>query len=255
MHPRRSVLMRVLGDVDAAPEIDTAIHDDAAGRPLAALLRRPQQLRLRRQDRRHPRHRPHRAGRRRPAGQGEPRPRRPRQRHGRPRRHRRQQRDRRGPPRRSSARRPRPLSFESDTARRPIRLPTPAAASAQVEPARGLALRAGARGIPRGAHRGGPPPRPPPPDRLAGRRGRRCPRDRRRACSRPTSGRRSHYFVGVDDGRVAIFQGVQQNIGPIELSPRVPGDHHRGLVAAVVPAGAASRRRSTPTTCATRSRS
>lgn len=28
----------------------------------------------------------------------------------------------------------------------------------------------------------------------------------------------SHYYVGVDDGRVAIFQGVQQNIGPIELS-------------------------------------
>ncbi len=28
----------------------------------------------------------------------------------------------------------------------------------------------------------------------------------------------SHYFVGVEDGRVAIFQGVQQNIGPLELS-------------------------------------
>jgi len=27
-----------------------------------------------------------------------------------------------------------------------------------------------------------------------------------------------HYFVGVQDGRVAIFQGVQQNIGPITLS-------------------------------------
>jgi protein phosphatase len=27
-----------------------------------------------------------------------------------------------------------------------------------------------------------------------------------------------HYFVGVDNGRVAIFQGVQQNIGPIVLS-------------------------------------
>ena len=27
-----------------------------------------------------------------------------------------------------------------------------------------------------------------------------------------------HFFVGVTDGRVAIFQGVQQNIGPIELS-------------------------------------
>lgn len=27
-----------------------------------------------------------------------------------------------------------------------------------------------------------------------------------------------HFFVGANDGRVAIFQGVQQNIGPIELS-------------------------------------
>jgi PPM family protein phosphatase len=31
VHPRRSVLMRVLGDVDAAPEIDTAIHEVRAG--------------------------------------------------------------------------------------------------------------------------------------------------------------------------------------------------------------------------------
>jgi serine/threonine protein phosphatase PrpC len=28
----------------------------------------------------------------------------------------------------------------------------------------------------------------------------------------------THYFVGSHDGRVAIFQGVQQDIGPIELS-------------------------------------
>ena len=28
----------------------------------------------------------------------------------------------------------------------------------------------------------------------------------------------SHYFVGEDDGMVVIFQGVQQNIGPISLS-------------------------------------
>ncbi len=27
-----------------------------------------------------------------------------------------------------------------------------------------------------------------------------------------------HYYVGVDNGRVAIFQGVQQDIGPIKLS-------------------------------------
>ena len=31
VHPRRSVLMRVLGDVDAAPEIDTAVFDTAPG--------------------------------------------------------------------------------------------------------------------------------------------------------------------------------------------------------------------------------
>lgn len=31
VHPRRSVLMRVLGDVDAAPEIDTAIHEVRPG--------------------------------------------------------------------------------------------------------------------------------------------------------------------------------------------------------------------------------
>ena len=28
----------------------------------------------------------------------------------------------------------------------------------------------------------------------------------------------SHYFVGADDGRVAIFQGVQQDLGPFPLS-------------------------------------
>ena len=31
VHPRRSVLMRVLGDVDASPEIDTTVHDIRAG--------------------------------------------------------------------------------------------------------------------------------------------------------------------------------------------------------------------------------
>jgi serine/threonine protein phosphatase PrpC len=31
VHPRRSVLMRVLGDVDAAPEIDTSVFDTAPG--------------------------------------------------------------------------------------------------------------------------------------------------------------------------------------------------------------------------------
>ena len=31
VHPRRSVLMRVLGDVDASPEIDTSVHDTRPG--------------------------------------------------------------------------------------------------------------------------------------------------------------------------------------------------------------------------------
>jgi len=31
VHPRRSVLMRVLGDVDSAPEIDTSVHDTQPG--------------------------------------------------------------------------------------------------------------------------------------------------------------------------------------------------------------------------------
>ncbi|MBC7518506.1 MAG: serine/threonine-protein phosphatase [Microbacteriaceae bacterium] len=31
VHPRRSVLMRVLGDIDASPEIDTTIHDTLPG--------------------------------------------------------------------------------------------------------------------------------------------------------------------------------------------------------------------------------
>jgi protein phosphatase len=31
VHPRRSVLMRVLGDVDATPEIDTALHETKSG--------------------------------------------------------------------------------------------------------------------------------------------------------------------------------------------------------------------------------
>src|ERR1700712_4174821 len=31
VHPRRSVLMRVLGDVDASPEIDTTVHDTKPG--------------------------------------------------------------------------------------------------------------------------------------------------------------------------------------------------------------------------------
>ena len=123
VHPRRSVLMRVLGDVDAAPEIDTAIHEVRAGDRWLLCSDGLQQLRLRRQDLDDPADRAHRAGCGRPPGQGEPRPRRPRQRHRRHHRHRRQRRHRaRAPMFVGSA--SAPLSFESDTARRPIRLPT-----------------------------------------------------------------------------------------------------------------------------------
>ena len=47
-HPRRSVLMRVLGDMDRRPRARHVHHADAAGRPVAAVLGRPLRRRRRR---------------------------------------------------------------------------------------------------------------------------------------------------------------------------------------------------------------
>jgi protein phosphatase len=110
-----------------------------------------------------------------------------------------------------------PLSFESDTSRRPIRLPT-------------LLLHPLKASQPEDSHF--------EPER-EGYLEELIEEDRRRARRRRIvwlvvvaaavlaivaslfaayQWTQSHYFVGVDDGKVAIFQGVQQNIGPIGLS-------------------------------------
>jgi serine/threonine protein phosphatase PrpC len=215
VHPRRSVLMRVLGDVDAAPEIDTSIHDVLPGDrwllcsdglssyvpedKIASILETI------------------------PTAQGAA--------------------DRlvkesldHGAPDNvtvvivdvdddgmsggdptfvgsASA----PLSFESDTSRRPIRLPT-------------LLLHPLKATQPEDSHF--------EPER-EGYLEELIEEDRRRARRRRIvwlvvvaaavlaiiaglfaayQWTQSHYYVGVDDGKVAIFQGVQQNIGPIGLS-------------------------------------
>jgi len=216
VHPRRSVLMRVLGDVDAAPEIDTAIHEVLAGDrwllcsdglssyvaedKIASILQTIRTAqgaadRLVKESLDH------------------------------------------GAPDNvtvvivdiddsngmsggdptfvgsASA----PLSFESDTSRRPIRLPT-------------LLLHPLKAGQPEDSHF--------EPER-EGYLEELIEEDRRRARRRRVvwlvvvaaavlaiaaglfaayQWTQSHYFVGVDDGKVAIFQGVQQNIGPIGLS-------------------------------------
>jgi protein phosphatase len=98
-----------------------------------------------------------------------------------------------------------PLSFESDTTRRPIRLPT-------------LLLHPLKSSAPEDSHF--------EPER-EGYLEELIEEDRRRARRRRIvwlvliaayQWTQSHYYVGVDDGKVAIFQGVQQTIGPIELS-------------------------------------
>jgi protein phosphatase len=110
-----------------------------------------------------------------------------------------------------------PLSFESDTSRRPIRLPT-------------LLLHPLKASPPEDSHF--------EPER-EGYLEELIEEDRRRARRRRIvwlvlvaaavaaiitglvaayQWTQSHYYVGVDDGKVAIFQGVQQTIGPIELS-------------------------------------
>ena len=216
VHPRRSVLMRVLGDVDAAPEIDTAIFDAKPGdrwmlcsdglssyvtddkmASILATVRTAQGAadRLVKESLDH------------------------------------------GAPDNvtvvlvdiddsngesgvspmfvgSAAM---PLSYENDTSRRPIRLPT-----LLLHPLKAV----------------------PPEDSHFEPEGESyleelIEEDRRRARRRRIvwlvvlvlavaaivggvfaaySWTQSHYYVGESDGRVAIFQGVQQNVGPIKLS-------------------------------------
>jgi serine/threonine protein phosphatase PrpC/ABC-type cobalt transport system substrate-binding protein len=216
VHPRRSVLMRVLGDVDAAPEIDTAIHEVKAGDrwllcsdglssyvsedKISSILQTVRTAqgaadRLVKESLDH------------------------------------------GAPDNvtviitdiddsggASGGAPMfvgsaaaPLSFESDTSRRPIRLPT-------------LLLHPLKASQPEDSHF--------EPER-EGYLEELIEEDRRRARRRRVvwlvilaaavaaivvglvaayQWTQSHYFVGSDDGKVAIFQGVQQNIGPIVLS-------------------------------------
>jgi serine/threonine protein phosphatase PrpC len=216
VHPRRSVLMRVLGDVDAAPEIDTAIHDVQAGdrwllcsdglssyvaedkiASILGTIRAAQGA----ADRLVKESLDHGAPDNvtvvivdidDPTGMSG------------------------GDPTfvgSASA----PLSFETDTSRRPIRLPT-------------LLLHPLKSTQPEDSHF--------EPER-EGYLEELIEEDRRRARRRRIvwlvvvaaavlaiiaglfaayQWTQSHYYVGVDDGKVAIFQGVQQNIGPIGLS-------------------------------------
>ena len=219
VHPRRSVLMRVLGDVDptprstrsscrpsratagcSAPTACRGVVDDAhiakRARPAAST--------------------PRPYGRQ-PA-QAEPRRRRPRQRH-------RSSsstsagsiRSAHGTPDRSSARRPNPLGFEVPAAR-PGRAHAGCTCTARranepshFEPDRRSYLEElieeDRRRARRRRHR---------LDRRSRRRHRRA--SSARAARSATSGPRRRYFVGADDGTVAIYQGIQQDIGPITLS-------------------------------------
>ena len=213
VHPRRSVLMRVLGDVEASPEIDTMVLDTRAGdrwmlcsdglSGVASFDDDPRD---------HVDRRRRQAGRR-PAREGLARRRRARQRHGRRRRHRRAGRARR--PRRSSSARPQPRS-------RSTRLPS----------------RPGARGIRLTPFRPHPvqethfePDSADYFDEIIEEDARR--RRRRRwvwgfwivllvaaivaAFVLGYQWTQTRYYVGESNGRVAIFQGIQQNLGPISL--------------------------------------
>jgi protein phosphatase len=216
VHPRRSVLMRVLGDVDASPEIDTTVVDTRPGdrwllcsdglssyvnedriTAILATVRTAQAA----ADRLVKESLDHGApdnvtvvladidptvpeGETRPSFVG------------------------------SAAA---PLSFEADTGRRPIRLPT-------------LLLHPLKATQPEDAHF-----EPEREEYFA----QLLEEDRKRARFRRVrwlvmvglaivaivaalviayQWTQSHYYVGVSDGRVAIFQGVQQSIGPVALS-------------------------------------
>jgi len=214
VHPRRSVLMRVLGDVDAAPEIDTAIHEVRAGDrwllcsdglssyvsedKIATILQTVRTAqgaadRLVKESLDH----------------GAP--------------------DNvtviltdiddspGGVPPMFVGSAAAPLSFESDTARRPIRLPT-------------LLLHPLKAAAPEDSHF--EPEREGYLEELIEEDRRRARRRRivwlvlvAAAIAAIVTGlvaayqwTQSHYFVGANGDTVAIFQGVQQNIGPIVLS-------------------------------------
>lgn len=216
VHPRRSVLMRVLGDVDASPEIDTGVFDTKQGdrwllcsdglssyvsddkmAAILATVRTAQGA----ADRLVKESLDHGA----PdnvtvvlvdiddsdGGSGTP------------------------PTFVGSA--AAPLSYDNDTSRRPIRLPTLLLHPLKASPPEDSHFEPEGEGY---------------LEEL-------IEEDRRRARRRRIvwlvvlvlavaaivgavftaySWTQSHYFVGVSDGRVAIFQGVQQNIGPIHLS-------------------------------------
>jgi protein phosphatase len=215
VHPRRSVLMRVLGDVDAAPEIDTAIFDVRAGdrwllcsdglssyvsedkiSTILQTVRTAQGAadRLVKESLDHGApdnvtvvvtdidDSPGTGGA--PTFVG------------------------------SAAA---PLSFENDTSRRPIRLPT-------------LLLHPLKASQPEDSHF--EPEREGYLEELIEEDRRRARRRRivwlvvvAAAVAAIVTGliaayqwTQSHYYVGVDQGKVAIFQGVQQTIGPIPLS-------------------------------------
>ncbi len=227
-----------------------------ARRPLGALLRRPQQLRHRGQDRRGAREHPGCAGRGRAAREGEPRPGRARQRDRAHRRHRREPPSPRTCRRCSSAPRASP-SCSSPTAR---------AASCACRAC--CCIRSSPRS-PTRAHF--EPESEEYLDEL-------ILEDRRRVRRRRISWlvfigvviaavvaaavlgyqwTQQHYFVGAFEGRVAIYQGVQQDIGPIKLSSVVQRTDDRARRAARVPAraGRGDDQRDRPRGCRTHRRS
>ena len=213
VHPRRCVLMRVLGDVDQSPRSTPSILDDRAGRPLAALLRRPLSYVVEERDR--------------SAVLADADPpqaaersikqsldaRRPRQRHRDRRRHRPHAATRAAAPAIVGAA-AEPLEFGTERRSRPhARLPVAAAAPA-AHPAAEAHFEPRLRGLPRRAHRGGPAPRRRRRADLAGRRHRGCSSPpSQSACSPATSGRRRATSSASTGDQVAIYQGVQQTSG------------------------------------------
>lgn len=215
VHPRRSVLMRVLGDVDAAPEIDTKVLDTRPGdrwllcsdglssyvteERIAAALETAASAQAA-ADRLVKDSLDHGA----PDNVtvivvdiGDA--------------------DDPAPPHRFVGSAAAPLSFEGESTRRPIRLPT-------------LLLHPLKANQPEDAHF--------EPER-EGYLEELLEEDRRRAIRRRVTWlvvvilavaaivtavvvgyqwTQSRYYVGVDNGRVAVYRGVQENIGPIHLS-------------------------------------